>query len=77
MSAASATAGSDSATVAHSTAYRRIATEEAEISSIPSTMVDLDVDNGKKMLRLRDILDENEDIQEIYANDNIPEAAMA
>ena len=39
--------------------------------------VDLDVDNGKRMLKLRDILDENEDVQNVYANDNIPEAAMA
>jgi hypothetical protein len=29
------------------------------------------------MLRLRDILDENEDIQNVYANDVIPEEAMA
>jgi YebC/PmpR family DNA-binding regulatory protein len=55
----------------------RIATEEAEISYIPSTSVDLDVENGKRMLKLRDFLDENEDVQEVYGNDNIPEAAMA
>jgi YebC/PmpR family DNA-binding regulatory protein len=53
----------------------KVATEEAEISYIPSTTVDLDVENGKRMLKLRDILDENEDVQEVYANDNIPEAA--
>ena len=29
------------------------------------------------MLKLRDILDENEDVQNVYANDNIPEEAMA
>jgi YebC/PmpR family DNA-binding regulatory protein len=55
----------------------RIATEEADISYIPSTSVDLDVENGKRMLRLRDILDENEDVQDVYGNDNIPEAASA
>jgi YebC/PmpR family DNA-binding regulatory protein len=55
----------------------RIATEEAEITSIPSTSVDLDVENGKRMLRLRDILDENEDVQDVYGNDIIPEAASA
>jgi YebC/PmpR family DNA-binding regulatory protein len=55
----------------------RIATEEAEISYVPSTSVDLDVDNGKKMLRLRDILDENDDVQEVYSNEIIPEAASA
>ena len=40
-------------------------------------MVDLDVEAGRKMLRLRDLLEENEDVQNVYANDNIPEAAMA
>ena len=29
------------------------------------------------MLRLRDLLEENEDVQNVYGNDNIPEAAMA
>ena len=56
---------------------QRIATETAETSYIPITSVDLDVDNGKKMLKLRDILDENDDVQNVYANDNIPEEAMA
>lgn len=55
----------------------KIAVETAETSYIPTTTVDLDVDNGKRMLRLRDILDENDDVQNVYANDNIPEAAMA
>ena len=55
----------------------KIATETAETSYIPSTTVDLDVDHGRRMLRLRDILDENDDVQNVYANDNIPEAAMA
>src|SRR5207253_2298909 len=34
----------------------RIATEEAEITYLPTTTVDLDVENGKRMLKLRDIL---------------------
>ena len=54
----------------------RIPTESAEISYIPTTTVDLDVEAGKKMLKLREILEENEDVQEVYANDKIPEAAM-
>ena len=55
----------------------RIPTESAETSYIPTTSVDLDVENGKKMLKLRDLLEENDDVQNVYANDNIPEAAMA
>jgi len=56
---------------------QKIATESADTSYLPSNWVDLDVENGKRMLRLRDTLDENDDVQNIYANDNIPEAAMA
>jgi hypothetical protein len=29
------------------------------------------------MLKLKDLLDENDDVQNVYANDNIPEEAMA
>jgi YebC/PmpR family DNA-binding regulatory protein len=55
----------------------KIATESAETSYIPNNSVDLDVENGKRMLKLRDSLEESDDIQNVYANDNIPEAAMA
>jgi YebC/PmpR family DNA-binding regulatory protein len=50
----------------------RIATESADTSYIPSTSVDLDIENGKRMLKLRDLLEENEDVQNVFANDNIP-----
>jgi YebC/PmpR family DNA-binding regulatory protein len=53
-----------------------IPTESAETSYIPTTSVDLDVDAAKKMITLRDQLDENDDVQNVYANDNIPEEAM-
>jgi YebC/PmpR family DNA-binding regulatory protein len=55
----------------------RTPTESAETSYIPTTSVDLDLENGKKMRKLRDMLDENDDIQNVYANDNIPEEAMS
>jgi YebC/PmpR family DNA-binding regulatory protein len=55
----------------------RIPTESAETSYIPTTSVDLDPENGKKMLKLRDLLDENDDVQNVYTNANIPEEAMA
>jgi YebC/PmpR family DNA-binding regulatory protein len=55
----------------------RIPTESAETSYIPTTSVDLDPENGKKMLKLRDLLDENDDVQNVYTNANIPEEALA
>jgi YebC/PmpR family DNA-binding regulatory protein len=54
----------------------RVATESAETSYIPTTSVDLDVESGKKMLKLRDLLEENDDVQNVYANDNIPESLV-
>ena len=55
----------------------RIPTESAETSYIPTTWVDLDVENGRKMIKLKELLEENDDVQNVYANDNIPEEAMA
>ena len=51
--------------------------ETAETSYLPQTSVDLDVETARKMLRLRDLLDDNDDVQNIYSNDNIPEEALA
>ncbi len=56
---------------------QKIPTESAETSYIPTTYVDLDVENGKKMRKLKDVLDENDDVQNVYANDNTPEEALA
>lgn len=54
---------------------REIPLESAETSYIASTSVDLDVEAGKKMLKLKDLLDENEDVQNVYSNDVIPDEA--
>ena len=55
----------------------KLPVETAEITYIPTTTVELDADNAKKMAKLRDILDENDDVQDMYANDIIPEDAVA
>ncbi|MFO0958566.1 MAG: YebC/PmpR family DNA-binding transcriptional regulator [Isosphaeraceae bacterium] len=51
----------------------RLPTEGAEASYVPSTSVDLDAENAKKMQRLLDLLDDNEDVQDVYSNENTPE----
>ena len=38
--------------------------------------MDLDVENGRKMRKLKELLDGNDDVQNVYANDNIPAEAM-
>ncbi len=50
--------------------------EEAQVGYIPTTSVELDVENGRRMKKLLDVLDENEDIQDVYSNDKIPEEAL-
>ena len=51
----------------------KIAVETAETSYLPSTSVALDAEVGKRMLRLRDVLDENEDVQNSFDNAELPE----
>ena len=54
-----------------------IPVEEAELGYLPTTSVELDADNARKMLKLRDLLDENEDVQEVYSNEVLPEGVTA
>jgi YebC/PmpR family DNA-binding regulatory protein len=56
---------------------QKIPVEEATTGYIPTTTVELDVENGRRMRKLLDLLDENEDVQDVYSNDQIPEEAMA
>ncbi len=52
---------------------QKIATESADTSYLPGNYVALDADLGKRMLRLRDLLDENEDVQNVFDNAEVPE----
>ncbi len=51
----------------------KIPTESAETSYLPTTTVDLDADNARRMQRLLDIFDENEDVQNVYSNESTPD----
>jgi YebC/PmpR family DNA-binding regulatory protein len=54
-----------------------IAVDSAELTMIPKTTVNLeDEAAAKKTLRLIDTLEENDDVQEVYANFDIPEQVM-
>jgi YebC/PmpR family DNA-binding regulatory protein len=54
-----------------------IAVESAEITMLPKTAVDVeDEATAKKILRLMDALEENDDVQEVYANFDIPERVL-
>jgi YebC/PmpR family DNA-binding regulatory protein len=49
---------------------------EAEVGMLASTHVDLDLEAGQKVLRLLDVLEDLDDVQNVFHNANIPEEAM-
>jgi YebC/PmpR family DNA-binding regulatory protein len=53
-----------------------IKTSVAEITMIPQTTVALVADDATRMMKLMDALEEHDDIQEVYANFDIPEDLM-
>ena len=54
-----------------------IATEVSEIAHVPQSTVDLDVSNGKKVLNLLEALEDQDDMQSVTANFNIPDEILA
>jgi YebC/PmpR family DNA-binding regulatory protein len=52
-----------------------MATDGAEISMVADTNVDLSVADGSKIQKLIDKLEENDDVQNVYHNANIPEGS--
>ena len=51
--------------------------ESAQITCIPSNTVDVDGETGRKVIKLLEILDDHDDVQQVYANFNMPEEAMS
>jgi YebC/PmpR family DNA-binding regulatory protein len=49
---------------------------EAEVKNLAKTLVDVDVETGRKLLRLTDNLDNNDDVQNVTTNANITEAMV-
>ena len=52
-------------------------TDGAEISMIADTNVDLSKEDGAKIQKLIDKLEESDDVQNVYHNGNIPEDVEA
>jgi YebC/PmpR family DNA-binding regulatory protein len=51
--------------------------DSAEVTMLPSTTVPLDNESGaKKVLHLIDLLEEHDDVQNVYANFDIPDAIL-
>ena len=49
----------------------------AEISQVPKAPVDVDAETGRKVLRLMEALDDQDDAQNVYSNVNISEEMVA
>jgi YebC/PmpR family DNA-binding regulatory protein len=49
----------------------------AEIAMVPKTTVDVDVETGKRVVKLMDMLDEHDDVQNVYTNANLTEEMAA
>ncbi|HCV79324.1 YebC/PmpR family DNA-binding transcriptional regulator, partial [Pseudomonas oryzihabitans] len=51
--------------------------DEAEVTMIPSTSATLDLETAQKVLKLIDMLEDLDDVQNVYSNADIPEDVMA
>ena len=54
----------------------KVPTDVAELASVPSNTVDLDVKGGRKVLKLLEALEDQDDMQTVTANFNIPDEIM-
>ncbi len=53
-----------------------IATVEAKLGQIPSNYVKLDESKSKAMMRLMEMLDDHDDVQNVWSNFDVPEELM-
>lgn len=52
------------------------ASEAADVSMIPATTTELDLDTAEKVIRLVDMLEDLDDVQNVYSNADIPDAVL-
>lgn len=48
----------------------------AELTMLPKTMSDVDEEQGRKLVRMIDLLEDDDDVQDVYFNFDIPEALI-
>ena len=51
--------------------------EDAEIVMLPTTSAELDLEGAEKVLKLIDMLEDLDDVQNVYSNADIPESVAA
>lgn len=67
------TAMGDFATTRDSLENGGIAMQSAELAMVPANLVEVNAETGMKLLRLMEALDDNDDVQNVYANADFPE----
>lgn len=50
--------------------------QAADVSMIPATTTELDLDTAEKVIRLVDMLEDLDDVQNVYSNAEIPDAVL-
>jgi len=50
--------------------------DDAEVAMAPANTVSLDVENGQKLLRLIDMLEDNDDVQKVHTNGDLPDEML-
>lgn len=70
------TAPEDFETVRDAMSLVGIEPESAEVTMRASTKIALDVEQAESLLKLLDVLDELDDVQELYSNADIPEELL-
>ncbi|HEU6436329.1 MAG TPA: YebC/PmpR family DNA-binding transcriptional regulator [Nitratidesulfovibrio sp.] len=51
--------------------------DSAELSMIPQNTVEVDAEAGRKLMRLVDALEDNDDVQNVHANFDLPDEVLA
>ncbi|EFL49415.1 protein of unknown function DUF28 [Solidesulfovibrio fructosivorans JJ]] len=51
--------------------------DDAEVSMLPSNTVSLDAENGQKLIKLIDMLEDNDDVQKVHTNGDLPDELLA
>jgi YebC/PmpR family DNA-binding regulatory protein len=54
-----------------------IEVEQAELAMVPSTMVAVEGEEARRLIRLLDLLDDADDVQKVHTNADIPDDAFA
>lgn len=55
----------------------RVTLEASQVARIPNSTVEVDVETGRKVLKMLELLDDHDDVQSVSANYDIPDEAMA